>query len=71
MTADHIRALEIKRAETLGQLLGIVDVVIIAKDIPDFFDVAEKIEIMRAYRAEYTEACNAYLDARLEIGAAL
>ena len=64
--SDAIRDLEIERAEALGSLLSMVDCVIQAKEIPDFFSVTEQVEILRMRRKAYDEADAAYRNARLE-----
>jgi hypothetical protein len=56
---------EIARAETLGALLGMVDVVILTHDNPLILRMSEKIELLRAARAAHTEADKAYRNARL------
>jgi hypothetical protein len=56
---------EIARAEALGTLLGMVDVVILAHDNAVALRMSEKIELLRAARAAHTEADKAYRNARL------
>jgi hypothetical protein len=62
---DEIAALMNARAEALGTLLGMVDVVILAHDNAVALRMSEKIELLRTARAAHTEADKAYRDARL------
>ena len=62
---ERIRECEVERVEALGTLLGVIDVVIMAKDIPDFFEVGAQVERLRLARAAYDAADRAYRAARL------
>jgi hypothetical protein len=62
---ETIRELELERAEALGFLLGMVDCVILAQDIPGFFKVGEKIDLLKMRREAFDKADKAYLAARL------
>jgi uncharacterized coiled-coil protein SlyX len=62
---ERIHELEIARAEALGALLGIIDVVMLAEEHPEVFRMAEKLERLREARKAYDVIAAAYVDVRL------
>jgi hypothetical protein len=62
---ERIHELAIAKAETLGAMLGMIDIVMLAEEHPDIFCISEKLHRLRQARKAYDVACAAYLDARM------
>ena len=64
-TEERIHDLNITKYEKLGELLGMIDVVMLAEEHPDIFCISEKLRQLRAARKDYDVAAAAYLNARM------
>jgi hypothetical protein len=64
---ERIRELNIERHNALGDLLGMVDVVLLAEEHPTIFNRTEKLTRLREARDAYHVALVAYLGARLGV----
>jgi hypothetical protein len=62
---ERVYELNILKHEKLGQLLGMIDVVMLAEEFPDIFCITEKLQRLREARKAYDVACAAYVDARM------
>jgi hypothetical protein len=62
---ERIHELNIAKAEALGNLLGIIDIVMLAEEYPEVFCISQKLHRLRQARKAYDAACAAYLDARM------
>jgi hypothetical protein len=62
---ERIHELNIAKAEALGNLLGMIDVVMMAEEFPEVFCISEKLYRLRQARKDYDVACAAYLDVRM------
>jgi hypothetical protein len=62
---ECIHELNLAKAEALGNLLGMIDVVMMAEEFPEVFCISEKLHKLRQARKAYDIACAAYLDARM------
>ena len=62
---ERIHELNLAKAEALGNLLGMIDVVMMAEEFPEVFCISEKLHKLRQARKAYDVACAAYLDARM------
>ena len=62
---ERVYELNVLKHEKLGQLLGMLDVVMLAEEFPDIFSMPEKLTALRGARRAYDVAAAAYLDARL------
>jgi hypothetical protein len=61
---EKLFELEVERAQALGSLLGMVDVVLLAHDNPGFFRMDEQVELLRIRRKDYDDADKAIRAAR-------
>ena len=66
-TDERIHELYVLKYEKLGQLLGMIDVVMLAEEHPEVFCITEKLHRLREARKAYDIACAAYLDVRLTV----
>ena len=57
---ERVYELNILKHEKLGQLLGMLDVVMLAEEFPDVFCITEKLQRLREARKDYDVACAAY-----------
>ena len=57
---ERVYELNILKHEKLGQLLGMIDVVMLAEEFPDIFCITEKLQRLREARKDYDVACAAY-----------
>ena len=64
---ERTHELDIAKAEKLGALLGMIDVVMLAEEHPEVFCITEKLHRLRQARKAYDVACAAYLDARMTV----
>ena len=64
---ERIHELYVIKYEKLGQLLGMIDIVMLAEEHPDVFCITQKLARLRDARKAYDVACAAYLDARLTV----
>ena len=64
---ERIHELYVIKYEKLGQLLGMIDIVMLAEEHPDVFCITEKLHRLREARKAYDVACAAYLDARMAV----
>ena len=62
---ERVYELNILKHEKLGQLLGMIDVVMLAEEHPDIFCITEKLRRLREARKDYDVACAAYVDVRM------
>jgi hypothetical protein len=62
---ERIHELNIAKHNALGDLLGMVDVVMLAEEHPSVFNMTEKLARLREARKAYDIAAAAHLDARL------
>ena len=62
---ERIHELNLAKHEKLGALLGMIDIVMLAEEHPDVFNMTEKLHRLREARKDFDVACAAYLDARL------
>jgi hypothetical protein len=62
---ERCHELAIAKAEALGNMLGMIDVVMLAEEHPDVFCISQKLHKLRQARKTYDVACAAYLDVRM------
>ena len=62
---ERVYELNILKHEKLGELLGMIDMLMLAEENPEIFCISAKLKALRDARRDYDVAAAAYLDARM------